>query len=285
MTFENYLQRTHTNGTIKTYSYHVDAFLIRYPNANKMNYAEITEYIKDLIGKKNYSALLSTQLAAIKRYYDYLIETGKRNDHPCKHINLHRKKNAIQIQDLFTTEELEKLLERENRYKNIEHRNKVIISLMIYQALSSSELCRLNVEDIDLDRGTVYVKGSSKNSARLLELKSSQILLIQKYLTEHRMRIVAAKTDRLLITIRGVPETTDGINSMIEPLKYLYPERNLNPTTIRQSVIANSLNVFKKPLEDVQLFAGHKWPSTTEQYRRTDISEQLEKINLWHPLK
>lgn len=281
MTFENYLQRTHTRETVKSYCYSVDVFLVRYPKANKMVYAQVIEYIKDIAGQK----ARGLHLAAIKRYYDYLIETGKRSDHPCKNIKLHRKKKAIQLQDLFNPQELERLLDRENRYKNLEHRNKVIISLLIHQALSPSELCRLDCDDVDLDTGTVYVKGSSKNAARILDLKPGQILLIQKYLTEHRKQIIGAKSNRLLITIRGTPETTDAINSMIEPLKYLYPERNLNPSTIRLSVIANRLNVSKQSLEDVQLFAGHKWPSTTEQYRRKNISEQLEKINLWHPLK
>lgn len=281
MTFENYLERRHTRETTKCYCYHVEVFLLRYPQAGRLTYDGITEYIKEQSGKKN----VGVQLAAIKRYYDYLVEIGIRNDHPCRNINLHRKKKGIQLQDLFTAQELEKLLDRENRYENLEYRNKVIISLMIYQALSPSELCKLDCDSIDLDVGTVYVKGSSKNAARTLELKSSQILLIQNYLTENRRRIVGKKTNRFLITIRGVPETTNGINSIIEPLKQLYPERNLNPLRIRQSVIANRLNVFRQPLEDVQLFAGHKWPSSTEQYSQKDNGEQLEKINLWHPLK
>lgn len=90
--------------------------------------------------------------------------------------------------------------------------------------------------------------------------------------------------ENLVITLRGVAETVDGIHSLIEPLKALYPDRNLNPTTIRQSVISNLLNEKKIPLEDVQLFAGHKWPSITEKYRRNDISEQRALINSLHPL-
>ena len=42
---------------------------------------------------------------------------------------------------------------------------------------------------------------------------------------------------------------------------------------------------WKIPLEDVQLFAGHKYPSTTERYRRKDINEQQELINKFHPLR
>ena len=109
-------------------------------------------------------------------------------------------------------------------------------------------------------------------------------MLIQRYLETSRKNLLLTETDSLLITQRGVPETVDGVNSMIELLKGLFPDRNLNPATIRQSVISNLLNEQKQSLEDVQLFAGHRWPSTTEQYRRKDINEQLVLINKFHPL-
>lgn len=281
MTFEEYLNRYHTKQTVACYTYLVDIFLIRYPHAFKLTYDEITQYIKEKGASKN----MTTQLAAIKKYFDYLIEIGVRDDHPCKNIRLHKKQRPIQIQDLFSPEELELLLQRENRYSNLSYRNKVIISLLIYQGLTSSELCRLNCEDIDLDRGTIYVKGSSRNSARTLDLMPNQILMIQNYITQNRRKLASVGSRQFLITIRGVGESTEGINSIIEPLRLLYPERNLNPSTIRQSVIANKLNISKLPLQDVQLFAGHKWPSTTEQYKRKNNSELIEKINLWHPLR
>jgi integrase/recombinase XerD len=84
---------------------------------------------------------------------------------------------------------------------------------------------------------------------------------------------------------RGDPETVEGIGGMLEPMKALFPERALNAKTIRSSVIANWFNVSKHRLEDIQLWAGHKWPSSTLRYKRTDVAEQREKINKWHPLK
>ncbi len=284
-TLEQYIYRHHTGQTAKTYLYYLDVFKMKCPNARALNYADITEYINSLRKSKTEATQISPILSAIKRYYDYLLETGQRQDHPCRNFKLRRKKKPIQLQDLFSPNELEQLMTRENRFFNLELRNKVIISLLIYQALACSELCRLTLNDIDLDAGTIYIKGSPKFAARTLDLKPSQIKLMLDYINTSRKNLLRSATNCFLITQRGVAETVDGIHSMIEPLKHLYPERNLNPTTIRQSVIANKLNVSKESIEDVQLFAGHKWPSSTEQYKRTDINEQLEKINMWHPLK
>ena len=281
---EQYLNRTHTDQTTKTYLYYIDVFQMKYPNAMHLMYSDIINYINEI--KKNTKEItkISPHFSAVKRYYDYLLATGVRNDHPCKSIRLKRKKQSIQLQDLFSPTELEQLMHRENRFSNLELRNKVIISLLIYQALCGAELCHIELRDIDLDAGTIYIKGSKKNASRTLELKQNQIMLILNYINTSRKNLLKAQSNYLLITQRGVVDTVDGINRMIQTLKGLFPDRNLNPSTIRQSVISNLLNVFKEPLENVQLFAGHKWISSTEQYRRVDITEQREKINKWHPL-
>ncbi|MDQ3190783.1 MAG: tyrosine-type recombinase/integrase [Bacteroidota bacterium] len=283
-TLEHYLNKRHTEQTTKTYVYYIDVFLMKNKNAKGLLYGDILNYINELKTSTGDVSNLSTKLASIKRYYDYLLETGQRNDHPCRNIRLKRKKKPVQLQDLFTSSELELLMNRENRYKDLELRNKVTISLLIYQALSGSELIRLQIKNINLDEGTIYIKGSKKIASRTLNLKPNQIMLIQRYMDTSRQNLMQSETDCLLITQRGVPETVDGVNSMIQPLKGLFPDRNLNPMTIRQSVISNLLNEHRKSIEDVQLFAGHRWPSTTEQYRRKNIDEQREMINMLHPL-
>src|ERR1700744_2623808 len=179
---EQYLYRNHTDQTAKTYLYYIGVFNMKQPNAMRLTYADIIAYLNEIKKTSKEVSKISPHFGAVKRYYDYLLETGKRNDHPCKNIRLQRKKQPIQLQDLFSPSELEQLMTRESRYKNLELRNKVIISLMIYQALTSAEICRLELKDIDVDNGTVYIKGSAKNASRTLELKSKQITLILNYI-------------------------------------------------------------------------------------------------------
>jgi hypothetical protein len=54
--------------------------------------------------------------------------------------------------------------------------------------------------------------------------------------------------------------------------------------TVFSSVISNWLNSRKIPIEDVQQMAGHKWPSSTERYKREDMDEQRKLINQFHSL-
>ena len=282
---EQYIYRKLTGQSAKTYMANLNNFLAVNPNAKNYQYKDIINYFEQLAKRYRNVNTRNLKLSAIKKYYDYLVESRQRNDHPCRLFRIKGHgiagKSQVQFQDLFTPAELEKLLNRDG-YEKLKLRNKIIISLLIYQALTPEEITRLDKENIDLDKLTVYIKASNKLSSRTLELKHVQKEYLEEYINTARPKV---NTHRLLIGYRGDPETVDSIIRMLIPLKALYPERKLTATTVRQSVIANWLNKGKHPVEQVQLWSGFKWPSSILRYRRADIVEQREKINQWHPLQ
>jgi integrase/recombinase XerD len=165
---------------------------------------------------------------------------GLRNEHPCKQLIIKNKQNqSVQVQDLFSSDELQLLLTRENRYQFLDSRNSVLLSLLIYQGLTSEELAELTVKNIDLDAGTIYIKASTSQNRRTLELLNKQMIVFSKYISEIRPELLRCNTDKLLLSKFGKPISVDGIHVIIEPLKPLFPDRNLNPRTIRMSVICN----------------------------------------------
>lgn len=87
----------------------------------------------------------------------------------------------------------------------------------------------------------------------------------------------------LLIAKGGAPQTVEGIGCLVETFRHLFPSRKLTAQTIRQSVIANLLKS-GKDLRLVQTFAGHKYPSTTEKYKQTEVEELKSQILKYHPL-
>jgi len=284
LTLEEYLDQLHTQETAKSYTYHIGHYVVVNPEAKTYDYVDIIDYLESLTDRIENDASRGTQLSAIKKYYDYLLYTGQRSDHPCRMLSIKRPNPQVQFQELFTQEELETLLQRENRYKHLETRNKAMIMLMIYQGLRSEEMVKLKLDAIDLEAGTVKVKATKTSARRILELRPNQILVLDKYISYHRQKLLKGSYRDLFITTRGVPVTVDAINRMIRPLQSLFPEKNLNPKTIRQSVITNWLNKRKIPLGDVQIMAGHKYPSSTEKYLNQDADSKRKLINRFHPL-
>jgi site-specific recombinase XerD len=112
----------------------------------------------------------------------------------------------------------------------------------------------------------------------------SQFGLFGEYLYKVRRALLKGLENAFVLGKLGGPMTVDGIHAMIEPLKAMYPERNLCPKTIRQSVISYWLNERNLPLEEVQDLAGHRYPSATEQYKRMDIEEKNSWVNQFHPM-
>ena len=198
--FEFYLNRYYTPQTVKSYVFTVSNFIKNHPNAVKFQHKDIVSYLADLGGKIPSVVTRNTMLCAIKKYYDYLIAIKTRNDHPCKTMRIKgeniAKRTQVQFQELFTAQELETLLDRENRYKYLELRNKLIISFLIYQGLTCEEITQLNIGNIDYDAQTVYIKPTRRLRSRTVQLKPNQINWLHVYLKHHRNKLAKTPTKR-----------------------------------------------------------------------------------------
>ncbi len=233
------------------------------------------------------ASTLNRIVSSIKVYYAYLCSEGLRNDNPAKAIKLRDKRTRdIQLQDLFTGEELEILLNRKERYTYLDYRNKVLCSLLIYQALHPQEMEAIAVTDIDLQAGNMYVKPTPKTNGRSLPLKPNQVLLFHQYITEIRPKLLKENaSNALLIGIRGEAMSGEDITKHVKrSFKGMYGGRKVTAQTIRQSVIANLLKQ-GHDIGVVQVFAGHKYPSSTERYKQSEVETLQAAVNKYHPLK
>lgn len=285
---KNYLLETHSPSTVKIYLFDISHYIgwMGKERAEQAAYRDVMDYVAHLRREYHNTNTIRRTLYGIKAWYFYLIDTGQRQDHPCRYLRLRDARGSeVQLQDLFTSNEMEKLMQRRERYPTAELRNKVVISLLIYQGLRVGEITRLRLQDIDLEAGEIYIRSSPVSLARELKLKARQVMIFYKYIHQARPRLLKSKEDtqRLILTLRGSPEEGEGINYLVETFKPLFPEKNLNPTILRQSVIANLLNE-GKDLRVVQAFAGHMNISTTEKYRQSGLKELREAIDKYHPL-
>jgi integrase/recombinase XerD len=287
MDLPEFLHKHYAPGTARAYQREIEIYLDNFTGASTAVYKDITHYIGLLRSRYSKASTLNRIVSSIKVYYAYLCSEGLRNDNPAKAIKLRDKRiRDIQLQDLFTTEELEKLLNRKERYTHLDYRNKVLCSLLIYQALHPQEMEAIAVTDINLQAGNIYIKPTPKTNGRSLPLKPNQVLLFHQYTTEIRNKLLkGAASNALLIGIRGEAMSGEDITKHIKrSFKELYPGRNVTAQTIRQSVIANLLKQ-GHDIGVVQVFAGHKYPSSTERYKQSEVETLQAAVNKYHPLK
>lgn len=287
MTLREYLEKHHTPLTAAGYHREILIFLNNYTAAPIATYAELLRYLGLLRERYNNASTLKHILCSIKAYYDYLCCIGSRGDHPTRSILLRDQRSRdVQLQDLFTGEELEKLLERKERYQALYYRNRVLMGLLVYQGVKPQEMASISVNAINLEAGSIYIKSTHTTNSRTLSLKPGQILLLHTWLQQVRPQLLkGADSDALLIGHRGTPMKADDIvKHVLRSYKNVYADRRVTAQAIRGSVIANLL-AQGHDISVVQQFAGHKYPSSTERYKQSGVEVLKAAIEQYHPMR
>ena len=286
MSIEDFLRESLMQSSVESYIYDINKYKSNNKNADQYDYQKVMQYI-EILRNENSISNVKRVIASIKKYYDYLIEIGKRTDNPARSIKLKDSKEIpIQLQDLFTEKELQSLLNpRKERYPFLAKRNKIIMSLLVHQGLRIGEIENLKLSDIDLEKATIQVTGTALTNNRNLPLKAEQILLLYEYINQDRNKLKTWRNDKnkLLLGKLGTPIRTEDIDYLITTYQKQY-KKKLTATTIRQSVLANLLTK-NNDLRVVQHFAGHKHPDTTEKYRQTGLNALKTAIDKLHPIK
>jgi site-specific recombinase XerD len=296
---EDYLESKYQPQTVKAYLYDIGNYTsyVGETAAQNAKYSTILDYIAHLRERPNMKThTIQRVVSALKKYYDYLIESEQRTSHPCQDFQLRDKSpRSVQIQDLFTPQELQSLLHRTERYALLKRRNTLIMSLLVHQALTATEIVNLHLNDVDLDRATINIRQNTQNEGRILDLKATQISLFYGYINEDRLQLsplsplssLGGNENPCLILSKlenmdKMTFNTEGVQYLVSTFQPFF-NRKLTPTTIRQSVIANRLKV-GEDLRHVQIFAGHRRISSTERYKVSGLDALKNAIQKHHPL-
>jgi integrase/recombinase XerD len=244
---------------------------------------------------------INTMLRSVRNYYQYLKETGSSIINPA--LNLHVRGERQKLPSgIITWAELERIYESYNTETLREKRNKVILGLYVYQAVTTGELQRMEPGHLKLKEGKIYITGTMRTGSRVLELKPFQVMELHQYLTEIRPQILSGisksgqaflpgrKPDRinrdkienqLFISINGSENIKNSLLHMFRDIRRINPELQ-HAKQIRSSVIIHWLKNYN--LRQVQYMAGHKYVSSTERYQLNNLDNLQSKLEEFHPL-
>ncbi len=293
MEYKTYLEKEkYSLTTIDSYIKQVEKFTHWCKNNNttveEIDYKTILKYIKYLQEKKNTKKTVNHKIGTLKTYFKYLLAAYYRADNPIENINIKGIKRTInyvilesdELEDLYYSFETENI--KDNYHRLTAKRNRIIVGLLMYQGLTTTELIRLEIEDLQLYKGKIYIKSGTRSNARTLELKSWQIIEFLEYIKEVREEIILRKeleSNRVFIPNNKRLGIT--ISHIIKKLKKTN-NKVINIHQIRASVITNWLKQYN--LREVQVFAGHRYISSTERYVQDDLESLHEIVNNFHPI-
>ena len=244
-------------------------------------YPDMLAYIDKLRQKGLAVKSINGQIRAIRQYYDFLESRKQIQTNPATNLVLKGQTRAVMHQ-LLTEEQLQAIYESYPVESLSGHRNKLMLSLIVYQGLVLRELEKLELNHI---RGSaVEIPASSGANSRILQLGPKQLDFIEQYLNEIRPKIIAQSgeaSEHLILTLQGSKKLKNPLASMMKQLRRKHPGLN-NASQLRQSRIRIWLE--KYDLRTVQYMAGHKYISSTERYAFEDMKDLKQALGKYHPL-
>lgn len=307
--FKNYLQsQGKSKTTVEHYNYYLLDF-ISYLDRDRTEpenatAKEVLSYQKVLQKRGYENKTRNTRLSVIKQYFNYQIEIGERIENPIQHLKIRGGKQQ-KLYNILDKQQLESLYHeykvpinrgksvRKNWFKRSQlsrARNKAMISLMIYQGLTTAEVDRLEEKDLKLKEGKIYIKGSRKSNERTLELKAQQMMELMEYQYKIRAELLnycKEEVDNLFISTPPIGKSYNIRTDSKQVWKLLskgVKEQNkdfINFKQVRASVITHWLKEYN--LREVQYMAGHRYVSSTESYLVNNTEDLQKEIDEFHP--
>jgi len=310
-TFETYLQgKGLTSATIYRYKRFITVFKAWYGNDEVINCQkkDILNYLNYLNNRNLQAISRNNTLIALRHYFDSLMHNGMIASNPTALIKLRGVKRR-KLHHTYTPEELSELADTyyhlevkrtqeklttgtggqylHQRTYNAKMRNYTMLLFFTHQGITTSEVLRLKVEDIELHKASVKItKGTRRGNARTLPLHATQIGALMQYLNEIRPQLETGSTDNTLFLPipkndpKAKKEAQTSFKLFVRQLKRL--NRNFNSLEqLRASVITYWIKTCG--LRKAQYLAGHKSITSTEEYLPNYIEDLAEDITKFNP--
>ena len=268
--------------------------------------ADVLRYLEQLKNKGLQNITRKRQLTAINHYFTFLYQNGQITDNPCLFLKI-RGANKKTLYKIYNPEELDALFDAyyllyvrnyddsRQRHDLSRHcsalskeRNALILSILLYQGTTTTEIDRIETGDIDLIKATLKIRGGKRLNDRILPFKASQIGLLMQYLQKTRPQIIEyqmAENNKLFLPlVTGKKAKNDDVIYIYELLATqirTIDKQFINFTQIRASVITFWLKTHG--LRKAQYMAGHRNISTTEAYLPNNLEDLTNDISKLHP--
>ncbi len=286
------IKKGYTDKTIKDFLMRIRLFdhwlKVNKLNYNTFTYHKLLEYIGSLQEQGKSKNSINTTLRTLEYYYNYL---------KLPNVALNVRQRGVQIEQplLLTEEELNSIYNNYNEPLTngyFRYTNKLLLSLLMYQAIDKPELYRLELKDINLEKGTVYIAGGSRRkNNRIVHLEAHQIIPLHEYITKYRAINHPLQTGNPIKSRKLFSPNCDKEHRLNDQLKILITtikSQNTQINILRLSQLRQSrigIWITQYGLRKAQYLSGYKAINAVERYKGMDMKDLTLQIQKFHPLR
>lgn len=279
--YENYLTKVKqaSANTIASYMRDIRQFsewLRSTENADVVDASQvnISDYLTHLEKDGRSGATVSRNLASLKNFYSYVVSSGFLENTPVIEIRVDRGEKKLP--QILTGREIELLLAQPVCVDAKGYRDKAMLEVMYATGIRVTELIDLDVDDVNLELGTIKCAGAKKT--RSIPLYPAALKALTAYLMDIRRGMIADPDERaLFVNVNGVRMSRQGFWKI---LKYYqasaHIEKDITPHTLRHSFAVHLLEN-GADLGSVQELMGHSDISSTQMYTHM-INQKLKSV-------
>ena len=234
-------------------------------------------YLAFLNNKKLRTRSVARKMSSLRSFYRFLINEG------IMEVNIFAEINSPKLEKILPKflyeEEINEMFNCINTDTLLGKRDYAILEFMYGTGVRVSELCSIEIDDIDYINKQVIILGKG-NKERYLPLHDLILDALDIYVNEARLELQMRNkkniSNKLFLNHHGGDLTTRGVRVILENIvKKTSDNFHISPHMLRHSFASSMLNA-GADLVTVQELLGHENLSTTQIY--THISkEQVKK--------
>ena len=234
-------------------------------------------------------ASAARKLAALRTFLKYLRREEIIDSDPSDLIRTPRPE--VRMPAHLSETEITQLIEAASDGTPLGRRDAAILELFYASGLRLSELCGLDVEDVNLPAKMVRVLGKG-GKQRIVPFNSAAADAIRAYLKDReaivgqvgRVRPAGKRAgDPLFVNYRGGRLTVRSVDRLVRRHVASFSERaGISPHALRHS-FATHLLQRGADLRTIQELLGHARLSTTQRYTHVNATQLLEVYRKSHP--
>lgn len=282
-------ERRHAAGTIAEYGRDVSRFLEFWDSMGRPQFDGqlVNEYLVRLwnqCGEK--PATLNRKRMAIRQFYKWLSACARVTGHYDEERRIAEQLTLIDpirdrrvVREVISSDDFKQILA--DCRGHTASRNRAMIFVMYSGAIRVSEMCGLNLRDLNQSSRKLRIMGKGGRE-RMVPISGDCLAAIQEYVEGWRTRHAKPGNPALFVSVDGERIGRHRITHLLLEISARLKLRKTTTHTLRRSRATLLMNA-GQPIEKIQMFLGHQTLDATQQYLATSTDRLRDVYSRCHP--
>ena len=222
---------------------------------------------------------ISRRMSALKAFFKFLVRQGTVPSNPCE--TLKSPKTPRRSPRFLSPDDTERLLQVAEGDSPVAIRDRTLLELAYGGGLRVSELCGIDIGDLDLDSGTVRVRGKG-NKERIVPIGRMAILSVRTWLNLRHQIGEGGHPSALFRNKFGGRLSVRTVQRLVARGRTLCLQGGATPHWLRHACATHMLSS-GADLRSIQELLGHASLSTTQKYTHVDVAQLMSVYDRAHP--